>query len=220
MTLKAIFFDMDGTLIDSDPVHASVFVDFLAERGVDLDPDDYVTRMHGRQNRDIFTEFLPGEDPRAMDAAKEAAFRDRVTPEFPMIPGALSFLKGLQNSPLKLGVVTNACGANLATVLDALDLGQFFQHRVSADDVSHGKPHPALYLNAMEALEVRAQDAVVFEDSPSGVASARAAGLSVIGVASSLSPAQLIELGATHVIRDFTDPLLTRHIAIPEGANL
>ncbi len=218
MTLRAILFDMDGTLIDSDPIHASVFVEFLAERGVDLDEDAYTARIHGRQNREIFAELLPDHDPREMDAAKEAAFRARVTPELPMIAGARDFVAALAAGPLHLGVVTNACRANLDAVLEALDLGKSFDHRISADDVSHGKPHPELYQKAMAALGVTPDQAIAFEDSPSGVQSARAAGLPVIGITSSLSASELIELGATHTIGDFTDPSLTQHLAIPEGA--
>lgn len=219
VTLKAVLFDMDGTLIDSDPVHASVFIDFLAARGVTIDQTDYTSRIHGRQNREIFAELLPHEDPRAMDEAKEAAFRARVDSDFPVVPGVWDLLDRLRDSALRLGVVTNACGANLDAVLDALDMGGRFHHRVSSDDVAHGKPDPALYRHALDALGAAPDEALAFEDSPAGIASARGAGLKVIGVATSLSPAKLLELGAAHAIGDFTDPSLTQHLAIPEGAN-
>ncbi|NNL72092.1 MAG: HAD hydrolase-like protein, partial [Silicimonas sp.] len=75
MTLKALLFDMDGTLVDSDPIHISVFIDFLAERGVTLTEAEYMARIHGRTNLEIFGDLLPDEDPREMDLAKEAEYR-------------------------------------------------------------------------------------------------------------------------------------------------
>ena len=217
VTPRAILFDMDGTLIDSDPVHAAVFIDFLGARGLDITEADYTRRIHGRLNREIFAELLPNHDADEMDAGKEAAFRERVTPDFPMVAGAREFLRTLAPA-LPLAVVTNACRANLDTVLERLALADHFRHRVSSDEVAHGKPAPDLYLRALDLLGVRADEALAFEDSASGVASARAAGLRVIGVATSLSPETLLGLGAIHTIRDFTDPTLSDHIAIPEGA--
>ncbi|AZQ67774.1 HAD family phosphatase [Silicimonas algicola] len=218
VTPRAILFDMDGTLIDSDPVHAAVFIEFLGARGLDITEADYTRRIHGRLNREIFAELLPNHDADEMDAGKEAAFRERVTAEFPMVKGARAYLETL--SALPLAVVTNACRANLDTVLERLSLGGHFRHRVSSDEVVHGKPAPDLYLRALDLLGVRADEAVAFEDSASGVASARAADLRVIGVATSLTPEALLDLGAIHAIRDFTDPTLSDHIAIPEGATL
>ncbi len=216
VTPRAILFDMDGTLIDSDPVHAAVFIDFLGARGLHITEADYTRRIHGRLNREIFAELLPDHDADEMDAGKEAVFRERVTAEFPMVVGAQAYLETLSAVPL--AVVTNACRANLDTVLERLSLGGHFRHRVSSDEVVHGKPAPDLYLRALDLLGVRADEAVAFEDSASGVASARAAGLPVIGVATSLTPEALLDLGAIHAIRDFTDPTLSDHIAIPEGA--
>lgn len=76
--IRALLFDLDGTLIDSDPIHAEIFVDFLGARGVEMLLDDYQTRIHGRLNAEIFAELLPDEDPAVMAEAKEAEYRRRL----------------------------------------------------------------------------------------------------------------------------------------------
>ena len=63
MTLKALLFDMDGTLVDSDPLHIAVFVEFLGARGVTITEADYMDRIHGRQNVEIYPHFLPDAHP-------------------------------------------------------------------------------------------------------------------------------------------------------------
>lgn len=216
--LKALLFDIDGTLVDSDPIHIAVFIGFLAERGVTITAEDYIARIHGRQNVQIFGDLLPGEDPHAMDLAKEAAYRERLGDRIDPMPGARNLIGRAKAAGLKLGAVTNGPRANLDAALSATGLVQEFDHAVSSTEVARGKPAPDLYLNALAALGVSAAETLVFEDSPSGIASARAAGIEVVGVASSLSPETLVSHGARFAIADFNDPALKRHLDTLEGA--
>ena len=218
MTLKALFFDMDGTLVNSDPIHIAVFIDFLAQWGVPMNESDYIERIHGRQNVEIFRDFLPDEDPQAMDLAKEAAYRERIGGRMEPMPGALELILTARGSGLKVAAVTNAPRANLEAVLAATGLAAHFDHTGTADDVVRGKPHPELYLRALDAFGISAHEALVFEDSPSGIAAARAAGIDVIALASSLSHETLVGHGALFAISDFTDPALRRHLNALEGA--
>lgn len=218
MTLKALLFDMDGTLVNSDPIHVAVFIDFLAERGMTITEEDYMKGMHGRLNVEIFREIMPDSDPVALDHAKEAAYRDRIGARMEPMPGVRELIDTARSSGLLVAAVTNAPRANLDAVLAATDLLGAFHHMGTAEDVTRGKPDPALYLRALDALGVGAHEALVFEDSPSGIAAARAAGIDVIGMASSLPPETLVGLGAIFAISDFTDPALHRHLNALEGA--
>lgn len=218
MALKALIFDMDGTLIDSDPLHMAVFVDFLGARGITLAEGEYVTRIHGRRNEEIFAELLPDEDPFAMHVAKEAAFRERLGTQADPIAGAHALLDRAERLGLATAVVTNGCRENLQAMLAATGLAGRFAHAASADDVARPKPDPMIYLEALDALGVAAHEALAFEDSPTGIAAATAARIPTIGMMSSLSAAELTGLGAIRAIRDFTDPALEAHLTCPEGA--
>ena len=215
---KAYLFDLDGTLLDSDPLHAAVFVDFLNTRGVDFGLEDYATRIHGRQNVEVFGELLPFEDARALDRAKEAAYRARLGSDLTATPGLTDLLDRARAEGLKCALVTNACRENVDAVLDALGLEDAFDTQSLGDDCPQGKPHPDPYFRALAALGVAAEEAIAFEDSPAGIAAATTAGIPTVGIATGLSPDRLLGLGATLAIADFTDPRLAALIAEPQGA--
>ena len=101
MKLKALLFDMDGTLVDSDPIHIDVFIEFLAKRGVTITEADYMNRMHGRQNVEIFRDFLPGADPDEMDLAKEAAYRQRIATGLDAMPGVRDLIRKARTAGMK-----------------------------------------------------------------------------------------------------------------------
>ncbi len=215
----ALLFDLDGTLLDSDPLHREVFVEVLTPYGYHVDEAFYANRIHGRLNVDLFAELTPDEDPSAMDVAKEARFRERLaeTGADPT-PGLMDLLDHADAAGLPYAVVTNACRLNAHAMLEALGLTSRFAAVISAEDCPAGKPDPAPYLAGAAALGVTARNCIAFEDSPSGLESARAAGCTVYGLTSGLTPDKLRAAGAHHVITDFTDPALKPLFGAETGA--
>jgi len=116
-------------------------------------------------------------------------------------------------------VVTNAPPDNADVMLRAIGLRHHFEVVISGEECPRGKPHPDPYLAALDQLGVTADEALAFEDSPSGLASAVAAGIRVVGVTSTLPASELIALGAVATITDFTDtalePILDRLKGVP-----
>lgn len=110
---------------------------------------------------------------------------------------------------MRMALVTNAPEENVLAVLRALDLEGIFDAVILADDVGAGKPDPAPYEAALEAFDISPEEALAFEDSPSGIASSVAAGIPTIGIASTQEPEDLEEHGVELVVHDFTDPKLT-----------
>ena len=214
--MTALLFDLDGTMLDTDPIHIAVFAEMLAPEGLEVDHAFYMENVHGRLNEDIFAEFLPDHpDPGGLSRAKEAAFRDRLPRPFPETPGLTALLDEAGARGWGVGVVTNAPRANAEAMLAAIGHRERVEALVIGEECTAGKPDPAPYRAAMEALAVAPADAIVFEDSPAGVRSGAAAGARVVGVRSSLNDATLRDAGAHETIEDFTDealgPILARH---------
>lgn len=208
---EALLFDLDGTLLDSDPLHVAVFADMLAPMGLSVDKTFYLNHVHGRLNVDVFGELMPDADAHAMDLAKEAEFRARLArTKIDPAPGLVALLDRARALDLPCSVVTNACRANADAMLNAIGLTDRFMHVLSSDDIQPGKPDPAPYLAGAASHGVSARNCIAFEDSPSGLRAAHAAGCTVVGLTSSLDADALRAAGAHYSIADFTDPVLDK----------
>jgi HAD superfamily hydrolase (TIGR01509 family) len=139
--------------------------------------------------------------------AKEADFREQAGSLEPL-PGLMDIIAKGQEKGMGISLVTNAPEENVYAMIDILGLDKVFEPVILADHVGAGKPDPAPYEAALEALEVSADEALAFEDSPSGIASSVAAGIPTIGIASTQEPEELEDLGVELVVRDFIDPKL------------
>ncbi len=207
MTL-ALLFDLDGTLLHTDPLHEAVFAELFAARGRDVDKGFYLRKIHGRQNLDIFAEFFPGEDAQALSDAKEGAFRDRLGGSATPMPGLPALLDRARSEGWPVAVVTNAPRDNAEAMLVAIGLSDRLPLRIIGDECARGKPDPAPYTEAMKRLGVQPHQCIAFEDSPSGLQAAHASGAYSVGVRSSLDDGALRAAGAQITIADFTDPIL------------
>ena len=203
--LKALIFDMDGTLVHSDPVHLQAFAEVLSPEGVQIDEDVYRSTIIGRTNESIFASLLPHrsvEEHVTFADEKEAAFR-RLALDLKPLDGLVDLLDWAQERGIKIALVTNAPRLNADHMLDVLGLTERFPVQITIDQVARGKPDPLPYLTALERLGVRADEAVAFEDSPSGMKAAKAAGLFSFGLLTGLSAQEMREAGADVAIDDF-----------------
>ncbi len=203
----ALLFDLDGTMMMTDPIHRAVFADLLAPRGVVVDEAYYAAHIHGRMNLDFFAEAFPDEpDPQALSEAKEAEFRRRLPRPYPATPGLAALLARARAAGWETAVVTNAPRLNAEAMLEAIGVRASFDVIVSGEETPRGKPAPDPYLAAMRLLRVGPAESIAFEDSPAGLAAARASGAFTVGIGP--DPAALRRAGAEVAIRDFTDPAL------------
>ena len=209
----ALLFDLDGTLLDTDPLHFAIFRELFADRGLDIDHRYYLDHIHGRLNADLFGHAFPGEDPDVLSELKEAIFRDRLGASYPPMPGAEDLLARAREAGWHTAVVTNAPRANAEAMLGAIGLTAAFDLVVVGEECARGKPFPDPYATAIDRLGSRPDLAVAFEDSPSGLASARGAGAFVVGLRSTLDDAALRDAGAHVSIQDYTDPVLDEVLA-------
>jgi HAD superfamily hydrolase (TIGR01509 family) len=204
----ALLFDLDGTLIDSDTEHLAAFQRVFAPHGITLDRSEYAAKIMGASNAMIARLYLSHLSPDEQAAtlnAKEAAYRDGLG-ELEPILGAVALLDYADRLGLKRAVVTNAPRANAEKVLAALGIGRRLPILVIGAELQRSKPDPLPYLTALERTGALAAHSLAFEDSLSGVRSAAAAGLAVVGMTTTLDSRTLIEAGATFTVQDFTDP--------------
>ena len=201
-------FDLDGTLAETDSLHLPTWVDVLRPHGIEVDEEFYRERISGRANSEIVKDLLPNlsdKEGREVFEAKESAFRKR-TVELEPLPGLLDFLKLGRKLGFAIVLVTNAPKENTGAILLALKLDDYFDAIVLSDDVGAVKPDPAPYRAALQKLNIEPGEAVAFEDSTSGIASAVGAGIPTVGIASTQKPEKLLAAGAFTTAADFTDP--------------
>jgi HAD superfamily hydrolase (TIGR01509 family) len=207
---RALLFDLDGTLAETDSLHLPTWVDVLAPYGIEVDERFYKERISGRSTGEIVRDLLPDlteEEGASIGDAKEASFRERAV-ELEPLPGLVDFVREGRERGLEIALVTNAPKENVGAILPVLKLQDFFGTVVLADEVGAVKPDPAPYEAALKETGVPAEEALAFEDSVSGIASSVAAGIPTVGIASTQDPEKLRQAGAFLVAEDFTDPEL------------
>jgi beta-phosphoglucomutase len=202
-----LIFDLDGVIVNSMPVHERAWRQYLASVGIDA--GDILARMHGRRNDEIMHDYLGDEVEQdtiaAHGAAKERLFRDLLRADLRqnLVPGIEPWLEHILDAPIALG--TNAERDNIDFVLDGVaGLRRHFEVIVDGSEVARPKPAPDIYLRAAELLKIPPRNCVVFEDSPVGVAAARSAGMTVVGVLTHFSPLK----GVVMCVKNFLDPEL------------
>ena len=203
-------FDMDGVVIDSNPYHKIAWGKFLNGQGISFDDQLFDNVLSGRTGptslRLIFGEDLSQEKLDLYLEEVDSNYQNilRQTEDVRPIAGVHAFLDQLTQNGYRLALATSAPVLNIELGLEKLKLENTFEHIVGKVDVSHGKPHPEVYLTSLELLGMSAENCVVFEDSKAGIQSARSAGIQVVGIASGHSREELLDEGVSMVVDDFT----------------
>ncbi|MFP4056110.1 MAG: HAD family hydrolase [Candidatus Brocadiia bacterium] len=202
----AVIFDLDGVLVDSEPLHVQAWKILFAQHGIDATEEEYA---HGIGMRDaewiqyLFERRGQETDPRWWQEAKRQVFArilERHVRPFEGVPQLIETL----HPEFHLAVASNSWRENIQTVLRAMGVEARFQALVGQEEVERHKPHPEAFLLAASRLGVPGPRCTVIEDSPLGIRAARAAGMPCIGVAKTLPAAQLHE--ADLVLASLADP--------------
>jgi HAD superfamily hydrolase (TIGR01509 family) len=189
------------------PLHTLAWERYLADLGINI--ENLEQRMHGKRNSELVRDMIGAELADDVvfrhGAEKERLFREMLVHEdlsTYRIPGLIEFLERHADIPKAVG--SNAEPQNIEFVLERFGLKQFFPITVDGMQVSRPKPFPDIYLEAARRLGAEPKDCIVFEDSPTGVTAGRAAGMRVVGVETTPTEFEGIELK----IEDFRDPAL------------
>jgi HAD superfamily hydrolase (TIGR01509 family) len=198
---------MDGVLVHSMPLHTLAWERYLAKLGITV--ENLEQRMHGKRNSELVRDMIGANLPQDVvfqhGAEKERLFRELMIADGLSrykIPGIREFLD--RYSDLPKAVASNAEPQNIDFVLDRFDLRRYFPVTVNGMQVARPKPFPDVYLEAARQLNIAPKLCIVFEDSPTGVEAARAAGMRVVGVVTTPTTFEDVQLE----IKDFLDPAL------------
>ncbi len=205
--MRAVLFDFDGVLVNSEPLHFGSLRDALAREGIAIDEQEYLSTYLAYDDRGAIRIALERHevpfDRERIEAIARQKARDfeQLLPRVPFFPGAKELVRSLA-AEVPVAIASGALHGEIESILKAGGLIDAFTAIVGADDVSRGKPHPEPYLTAMARVNghepgLRPEDCLVFEDSMPGIASGRAAGMKVVAVTNSY-PAE--RLGLAHKI--------------------
>lgn len=185
---------MDGVLVDNRQAHIDSFIEFCKIYDVEVDQDKLID-MFGMTNAEIMPALLPAElvarkGIPALSEEKEAVYRKLYAKTIEPVNGLVDFLKALQAERFKLAVGSSGMAANVDFVLEKCGISEYFDVIVNGEMVTRGKPDPEIYLRAANLLGLNPEECVVVEDSFAGIEAGRAAGASIVAMATTFPEEQ------------------------------
>lgn len=205
--IKAVIFDIDGTLVDNLAFHEKAWLQFCRKRGIVLTAKEFRKRLFGKNNQEIlemvFCRRLTKDQIKRYADEKEALYRKFYASRIRPLKGFKRLMNRAKQCGLKVAVASCAPIRNREFVFHHLCLDGKFDAVIGDEDIRRGKPDPEIYLKAAKKLGVSRKRCLVFEDSPAGVESARKAGMKVIGVLTGYSRNALKRAAAT--IKNFDE---------------
>jgi HAD superfamily hydrolase (TIGR01509 family) len=203
---KAIIFDLDGVIVDSEPRHEQAFLDVFRELGYADRHGVHFPDYYGRSDLTLWVDFIAKHQPpqpiEELAARKQDRFLELIRAEQPLFDGLPELVEKLA-AHYPMAVASGSQHPVIDAVLAMRQLRRFFAAVVSATDVKRGKPAPDIFLRAAELLGVAPVDCCVVEDSTAGVEAALAAGMIVIAITNTY-PAEALSR-ATRVVRTYAE---------------
>ncbi len=208
-TFKAAIFDMDGLLIDSERAISQAWIAGAQALGFKLEMADFikVVGTAAQQSNAILVDLLGSEEAMRAIAAKAHALLPQAggAPVFPLKSGALPLLEALYAAAIPCAVASSSSVKEIRHRLGHVDVLKYFRCISGGDEVTHGKPDPALYLLAAARLGVAPEDCIAFEDSENGARAAQAAGVRVVIVPDLKHPPEDVAARAHGVIGSLSE---------------
>ena len=208
--IRAVVFDLDGLMFNTEDVFNITGHEVLRRRGL-LMTDELLRRMMGRRAPEAFAALVEmhalQESVEDLIAESVQIFYSLLEAHLTPMPGLLQLLEHLEQHSLPKGVATSSPRAYLEDILGRFDLLPRFHVTLAAEDVTHGKPHPEIYLAAAKRLHILPAEMIVLEDSEAGTKAAAAAGAIAVSVPNRHSRGH--DFGAaSYIVEHLNDPLL------------
>jgi beta-phosphoglucomutase len=215
ITAEAVIFDFDGVIVDTEPLHYASFQRTLEPLGLHFTWQEYVATYIGFDDRDAFRYAFSANDLvlnhdtlRQLINRKASVFNEVISSGVTAYPGVVELIQLLHTNKMPLAICSGALRSDIDPILAMLNISEYFNIIVTADDVAASKPDPECYELAFQKLLSAHNNSfskgttIAIEDTPAGISSAKAAGLKVCAVTNSYPAANLEQ--ATFIVESLT----------------
>ncbi|MBI5073377.1 HAD family phosphatase [Candidatus Woesearchaeota archaeon] len=200
--IKGVIFDMDGVIVDSEPLHEECEKKVMKEYGIKLTPETFA-EVKGLRDKESFAyytqKFNINERPEILMQKKMLLYNKLMKSRLKVYPGFKSLAKQCKQK-FKVGLATSSSKEAVSVILKEFDMKHLFDAIVTAEDVSLSKPYPESYLKIAEKLHVKANQCLVIEDTVHGITAAKTAGAKCVAVTHTFTKKRLQETSADHIV--------------------
>lgn len=184
--LKAVLFDMDGVIVNTEPLHKKAYFQMFEDVNIDVSEEMYEAYT-GQSTinicKDLCSHFSLSEAPETLMATKRKHFKHlfATDDELDLLDGVLQLIKDYYNNGLTLILASSASMPNINRIFERFELNQYFTDKLSGADLKASKPHPEIFIKAAQASGHIKDNCMVIEDSTNGIAAAKGAGIFCVG---------------------------------------
>jgi len=204
--IRAVIFDMDGVIVDSEPAHIEAEKRIMMQHGIKATTEDlrsYTGTTAEFEFTDLISKHHLRTTPEKLIREKDVILFELLEKETQPTKGVITLIKDLKQHGFKLGIASSGRGKLVFYFLKKLKIEHLFDTVVCAEDITHSKPHPEIFMKAAERLREEPENCIVIEDSKLGVEAAKRAGMKCIGFRNPNSGNQDLSK-ADLIVDDFT----------------
>ena len=207
--IKTVIFDMDGVIVDTEPVHKYAYFEHYKELNIPVTEELFAT-FTGQSTKNVYQilkdKFDLKADVKDLVLRKRAIFNEAfdTKPDLYLIDGVENLIKDLYNNGIELILASSASKSTIDRVFKRFELNQYFTHKVSGENFPKSKPDPAIFIHAADLAKSNHEECIVIEDSTNGILAANGAEIFCVGYKSANSKNQNYEL-ADLVIHHFDE---------------